>query len=470
METTIESSLRRQLLLYFLLSAFTFSFLVLPHQAGVSVPIFVLIQAGFLYYAAPKKKPLFVLIPIFILALNAFISANPMWRIPNLFVVTVLYGAMAVCMTSGISLKDTSSTLFLRLLETIYKAFARFPLPFRWVGQVKKERLPIVQRVFIGIAISVPALLFLILMLSMADMIFSRTVERFLEHLFAIIQLSTILRILGGILAGLFLFGILYGTWTVRGFDKTQNENRQRTGDCIILNIVLGAVLLVYTIFVIIQFRYLFAPPNSLPHGFTFEAYARRGFFELLFLTGVNIAFILLTVWLTKAQSGGGAKLTKLLCLYLCAVTVVLLISSFYRMWLHGADDGLTRMRLLVFGFLIFECLGLIITFFYIIKPKFNITLVYCLIALSYFLLLNLVPIDRIIARDQVNRYFETGQAGIHYTLTLSPDAAPEIARLLQSENPQTQESARAYFDALEHTTGWRQWNLSLNRALRLGR
>jgi uncharacterized membrane protein len=92
--------------------------------------------------------------------------------------------------------------------------------------------------------------------------------------------------------------------------------------------------------------------------------YARRGFFELIFLTGVNIAFILLTVWLTKAQKSRAANLTKILCLYLCAITVILLISSFYRMWLHGYDDGLTRMRFLVFGFLIFEFIGLIFTFF----------------------------------------------------------------------------------------------------------
>jgi len=469
-ESMIEPRLKRNLLLYLLVSALSFSFFVLTPRAGISVSLFVLIQAGFLYVLVPRKRPLVVLIPVFILALNAFLSANPMWRIVNLALAGPLYALMALWISSGISLKDTSATLFLRLGETIHRAFSCILIPFRWGGEAKKESIPLMRRVFIGLAISVPVLLFLIVMLSMADMIFSRGVERFFHGLFAFIRPSTIVRFAFGGLVGLYLFGLLYGVLVAKGEETVEREGRERRGDCMIFNIVLISVLLVYTLFAMIQFRYLFAPPDRLPYGFTFEAYARRGFFELLFLTGVNIAFILLTVWLTKAQKGSGVKLTKILCLYLCAITVVLLMSSFYRMWLHGADDGLTRMRLMVFGFLIFEGLGLLVTFFYILKPKFNIVAVYCCIALCYYLLLNLVPIDRIVARDQINRYFETGRGGIDYTLTLSPDAAPEIARLFLSENAHTQGRARAYFDNLEGNENWRQWNLSLDRAQRLGR
>ena len=93
-----------------------------------------------------------------------------------------------------------------------------------------------------------------------------------------------------------------------------------KQGDTLILNILLFAIAAVYTIFAVVQFRYLFAE-QTLPYGLTYTEYARKGFFELLFLTGINI----------------------------------LLASSFYRMWLYNEDDGLTRLRFLVFGFLIFE-------------------------------------------------------------------------------------------------------------------
>ena len=460
---------KRKLLIYLLISIISFIYFVTVPDAGIGVVIFMVIQGAGLYFMLPQKKYLLILVPIFILALNSFISANPMWRISNLFVGSALYGLMAVWIVYGISFKDTSCAVFIRLGQGVCGAFLRASAPFKWGAEAKAGSLSVVRRVLIGIAISIPTLIFLVVMLSRADMIFFRTAERFFDEILSLFSVSTIVRTWLGVVIGLYLFGIAYAMLAGKA-ENTGTVIRQFVGDSMIINIVLSSVLLVYTMFVGIQFRYLFAAPDNLPYGLNFVTYARRGFFELLFLTFVNIAFILVSVWLTKRQTGSGVKLTKGLCMYLCAVTVVLLVSSFYRMWLYGSDDGLTRMRLLVFGFLFFELIGLIFTFFYIAKPKFNIVLVYCLVALSYYLVLNLVPIDRVIAREQINRYFATGHGGIHYAISLSPDAAPEIARLLQSENIYTRNYAQAYFveREAEMGAGWRQWNLSRSRMSRI--
>jgi len=466
----IRSKLKRKLIGYFILSAVSFSYLVLAPHAGISALIFVALQSVYLYVLVPNKKPLLTLIPIFILALNAFVSANGMWRLPNLFVALALYNVMALWLTHRLGLKETLLRFLQNIGENILMTLHHFGKPFEWGAEAQKEHLPIIKRVCIGIGISVPILLFLLVMLSMADAIFSYTLARFIDWLSRLIELDTLIRIAGGVLAGLILFGILYGVHRGRPA-REPAVPKTKSGDLMILNIVLISVLLIYTLFVVIQFRYLFARPDHLPYGLDFVHYARRGFFELLALTGVNILFILIAVWLSKAQTGRWAKLTKILCLYLCAVTMVLLVSSFYRMWLYGSDDGLTRLRFLVFGFLFFEAIGLVATFFYIIRPKFNIIAIYCVIALSYYLLLNIVPMDRMIARDQINRYFHTGRGGIHYTLTLSSDAAPEIERLLEADNPETRKRAEQYLEWAEHIdstrTNWRQWNLSIDRASR---
>jgi len=468
---------KRDLLIYLLVSAVSFTILVAPHRAGISVFIFMLIQAGWLYYLKLPKMQLLMLAPVFVLTLNAFISANPMWRAPNLVVAAVLYAFMAVWIVSGISFKDTSPTLFLRFAEIVGNSILHFPLPFKWSSNASIKKLPIIRRVLVGVIISVPVLLFLILMLSSADAIFSHAVEGIFIGILNLINFHTILRILLGFVVGLYLFGILYCVFVRE--EQTQAKSIQVKGDCVILGVVLTSVLLVYTLFVAIQFRYLFAPPYDLPYGLNFVTYARRGFFELLFLTFVNIAFILAAVWLIKSQTSRGAALIKWLCMYLCAVTVVLLVSSFYRMWLYSVSDGLTRMRTLVFGFLIFEGIGLVFTFFYIMRPKFNIVLVYCLIALSYYMVLNVVPLDRIIAREQVSRYVVSGNTGgLRYATSLSADAAPEIALLLDSDDADVRYLAQWYFYRIQSThwwnrvdgnAGWRQWNIAWERALRLG-
>jgi hypothetical protein len=452
---------RRNLLFYLLISATSFIFLVATPRAGISVLIFMIIQAEALRFFIPRKSLLF-LAPIFILALNSFISANLMWRAANIPVAAAIYGAMAVQITCGISLKDTSLAFFQRLAEAISNALASFGVPISWGAEAQIQNVPTIRRVLKGAAISVPVLFFLTALLSSADLIFQQIVQNLFDDTFSRINFSTVARIAFGVVAGLFLFGIVYVILNFKNeFEDAEPEKKSPVGDTIVIGIVLGSALLVYTLFVAIQFGYLFSSLDNLPYNLNSVSYARRGFFELLFLTFVNISAILATVWRVKTKG------IKLMCVYLCAITVVLLASSFYRMYLYGADDGLTRMRFLVFGFLFFELIGLLFTFFYIAKPKFNIVLVYCFIALSYFLLLNLTPIDRIIARDQINRYFETGRGGVEYSVTLSPDAAPEIKRLLQSPNEKTRTLARNYLDSIEPTKGWRQWNLSQSRAVR---
>ena len=74
-----------------------------------------------------------------------------------------------------------------------------------------------------------------------------------------------------------------------------------------------------------------------------------------MFLSGFNIMLILISVRLTRLREGLGPKIAGYLCHYLCVVTIILLTSSFYRLWLYSADFGLTRLRLLVFGFLILK-------------------------------------------------------------------------------------------------------------------
>jgi len=459
-----------QMLCYLLVSAIGFTALILPNNAGISVPIFVIIQAVFLYFIAPKRKPLLMLLPIFILALNSFISANDMWHISNFFVALILYSVMTLWMMDRLPLKEVSIRFITNILENIFEPLHHMGAPFRWFKDRNKGNAETTRRVILGIVISIPCLLFLILMLSAADEVFSHGSARVFTDFMLSINFTFIFKIIVGFTAGFYLFGFIYSTYKPK--DDKKVEVKTKNGDLIILNILLTSILFIYTIFVIIQFRYLFADGNNLPYGLSYTYYARHGFFELLFLSFVNIMLILITVWLTKTKSGSGVKFTKILCYYLCAVTVILLISSFYRMWLYNIDDGLTRLRLLVFGFLFFEAIGLIITFFYIYKPKFNIIAVYLIIGLTYYLVLNLVPIDRIIAKEQIDRYFRTGEGGVTYSLTLSDDAAPEIARLLNSNDEAIKANANQYFQDnsqwyRDNIKSWQAWNWSRYANLR---
>lgn len=474
-ESAVAPNIKRGLLAYTIITALTFTFFVTNFRAGISIPIFVIIQFFILYVTMPKKKPLLMFVPIFILALNAFISANTMWRVPNFIVAVVLFGVMILWYTNQLVLNRTLTGFVFKTLSVLTTPFKSFEMPFIWCLEGRKENLPIIKRVAIAIAITIPCLIFLLIMLSSADAVFSHFVSEFIWMGLIHFNMGVFVRLLVGFAVAIFLFGLVHYALNPNAEKIDATEIPQKTGDLLILNILFVSIMVIYTVFVAIQFRYLFARPDYLPFGLNFVTYARRGFFELMFLSSVNIGFILLSVWLSKGQQVKNAvKLTKFLCLYLCGVTSVLLVSSFYRMWLYGADDGLTRMRFLVFGFLIFKSFGIIATFIYITKPRFNIIAVYCVIALVYYLFLNIVPMDAIVARSQIDRYFNTGRGGIAYVMTLSPDAAPQIARLRESDAVNTRVATRDYFRQNFsypgwQQAGWRRWNLSVSRFNRLG-
>jgi len=156
----MEKAFKLKFLGYLLISAASFSYLVLPQNAGVSVPIFVMIQFICLCFLAPKKKPLLMFIPIFILASNSFISANEIWRVPNLFVSLALYSVMTLMMVDRFPIKEVSLKFMTNTLENILEPLRYFSSPVKWSAEAGKDNAQTIKRVFIGIGISIPCLIF----------------------------------------------------------------------------------------------------------------------------------------------------------------------------------------------------------------------------------------------------------------------------------------------------------------------
>ena len=457
----MERDIKIKMLIYALVSAVSFTYLVLPQNAGVSIPVFTIIQFICLWFILPKKKSLLTFIPIFILSLNSFIYQNKMWSFSNFIIMTMLYSVILLALNENFSFIKIEFKLLSSIFKTMFVPFKFLIIPFKWFGELNKGNTKLIVRIFIGISLSFPILCFLIVMLSSADSIFAHNVFEVFKDTFSLIKPNAILKTWGGLIAGIYLFGIAYMSYLVKE-PQVENVKSSMNGDLVVLNIIMVSILTVYTAFVVIQFRYLFSGAE-LPYDLSYSDYARKGFFELLFLTAANIFMIILNVNLTKAKQGVWAKINECFCHYLCVLTIILLSSSWYRMWLYSYDDGLTRLRLLVFGFLIFECIGLLITFFYIRKQNFNIISIYLLIAFTYYAVLNVFPIDRVVARDQINRYLDEKTDWVGYVFTLSADATPEIERLLYIED--TRDEANefiAYHDRRYKAipARWQRWHL----------
>ncbi|HCS09866.1 MAG TPA: hypothetical protein DIV40_00290, partial [Clostridiales bacterium] len=322
-----------------------------------------------------------------------------------------------------------------KTIVNIFEPFINFIVPFKWITERTKntEKNILVKRIILGVAISIPSVVFLVMMLSQADLVFYNNFIIFNDWIKRLFDFINIFKIIIGAFAGLYLFGHLYSVFIKEDngmkmiINKTNDANKIK-GDVIVFNILLMSILTVYSIFIVIQFKYLFSG-GTLPNGLNYSEYARRGFFELVFLSVLNIALILLTTYLLKDKiyedKNKWALFTKLMLVYLCVITGILLISSYYRMSLYDSAYGFTRLRVLVYIFLIFEAIGLIVTLIYIVRHNFNILIVYAAIGLAFYLTLNLVKIDEIIAKRNVDMYLSgrAEEVDIDYLFSLSPDA-----------------------------------------------
>lgn len=486
----MESRMRINLLLYAVLSAATYIVLILTPWPGISVPLFFIVQFAAVYYVIRKREEvknirgILWMIPIIIISLNRFISANNLWSPLNFWVIVGMYSIMILMLKGELNIIMLNIKSILLVILNVFAPLIHFITPFRWLAEKSRdtERSMLMKRILIGIIISVPSVLFLVLMLSSADMVFKNNFDNYLVWIEKIFEAFNFIKLIMGTVVGLYLFGHLYSVFEEReksiGNIVSLNTNPLKVkGDTVILNILLVSILFIYTIFMVIQFRYLFSA-GELPNGLNYAEYARRGFFELVFLSVLNIGLILLISYLLKdkiyVEKNKWAMGTKIMLIYLCIITGTLLISSYYRMSLYDGAYGFTRLRILVYLFLLFEAIGLAATLLYILKHNFNLLFVYVVIAIGFYLTINVVKIDAVIAKRNIDMYLagQTESLDLYYLSGLSTDAVPEMMRLVEDENVDvavkniTKKYLRDQYEyRVNYEYGWQSYNLSVDKA-----
>lgn len=429
-------------------------YLLFYQYSSLGVFIFGIVESVFLVLLQSEKKRLPYIIPIVIFSLNAFLSGNTMWKIPNLFLSLIIF---ILFFRDG----NSDEEFYAGLLKDIIMPFKYFGEPFKWIAQTKNQNNNFIKRVALSFFICIPIVGICVYLMCSADLVFSKMLSDLLENIAEYINMITVYKVIFALISALYVSGIFFNSR-----DKKENKilnTGKLNGDSLIINIILTVISILYLVFIVIQIRYLFAGAK-LPFGFTYAQYARKGFFEMFLLTGLNIFLIVATVNLLKENR---KIYTEIMQYCLCIFTVILLVSSFYRMYLYTEFQGLTRLRFMVFGFLIFEFIGLLATLIYIRKPKILISVCYFSLGFIYYILLNIVPMDYFVAKSQIDRFFKGDSRGLSYVVTLSSDAAPQIKRLSDSNDEAACSFAQSYFSDIKGTedSDWRSINLSVKKA-----
>ncbi len=185
---------------------------------------------------------------------------------------------------------------------------------------------------------------------------------------------------------------------------------------------------LVYILFDFIQIRSLIFHQGL--KNINYAQYARSGFFQLMFISVINIIILLLS-----KRSDKDTKFVKAMSLLMVGLTFIIIISSFLRMYMYESQYGYTLLRLLVYVILFTETLLLIPTILYIINPKINILKYYIIISYTVYTLLALAPVDYFIAYNNIERYHKTGKIDVYYLENSSTDNIPLLCNLYKELN-----------------------------------
>lgn len=465
-----------------------FTYLFYNRAPGISFLIFAVAFIGFLAYSLKQADLLrwdwawLFAVPILLLSARYFLSTNVILNILNFPVIVALSIGMAALLVNkkvdwgklGFILTMTEKSMvpivfFYKPYQYIYEKMS-VNKSGKWRGTALK--------IFIGLLISLPLLLVILVLLASADAVFSHTLAVIPQFLGNWLDGRTIaqgiIRIILTILAATYLFAFIFVLLKPNSETITEKlgEFKRPEADSTVTITILSLVNIIYILFSIIQFSYLFAGNNSLPGGLSYAEYARRGFFELLFVTIINFSIILGVLYFTENKKGAVGNTIKAMLLLISGATFVMLYSSFYRMGLYQQNYGYTYLRIFVYFCLAVEAIALVGTVAYIIKRSFSLMKVYIVTFLVCLTVLNYMNMDKIIASSNIDMYNKTGKIDFAYLTMLSQDQVPEIATLLNSKDEKLKAQVKTYFvklkKDLQRPRSWVEFNYARYEALKI--
>jgi hypothetical protein len=239
------------------------------------------------------------------------------------------------------------------------------------------------------------------------------------------------------------------------------------------LGVVLGLLDILFLAFVIVQFRYLFGGADLVlvSPTLTYAEYARRGFFELVWVAALLLSIMLFLDWLARLDRPREVVIYRMLAGLLVALLFVVIVSALQRMRLYTQEYGLTELRLYTTAFMLWITAGAVWFLATVLRDHRERFLFGALVAgLVVAGGLDVLNPDDLIVRTNAARHDAPARFDAVYTLNLSADATPALIDALPSM-PENQRAsvANRLLTRWESAQAqdWRSWSYGRWQAFR---
>ncbi len=441
-------------------------------EIGISYLLFITAFYALFFYRyrgfsfSHQRFGYLILICIWILAASYFLNDNQFFFALNILVIPALVFFHLVVVTSQKNMR-WNKPVFITYMFSRLGAALKYNFIFAsLIGKVLRQgmdesKYQVWKKVCIGILISVPVLFVVLGLLMSADSQFERLIGG-IPHWVQLINGEVVFRIMVVLFYTFAFFGLLQALMKKQINAITSNGNNQAFKlDAIITITVLVLINAVYVLFTIVQFKYFFS--GSLQGDFTYAEYARKGFFELLFVTLINLSITILVLTFVDKTIFFIKRLIQILLTALVLSSAVLLSSAFMRLSMYEEAYGFSFIRIMAHSFMIFLVVIFTYTLIKIWMEKLSLFHFYFISSLLYYTVMNVIDVEKMIVSKNIERYEQSGKIDIHYLNSLSYtgilgliDLYEENKQLPGLKNMLVERKNQAKFDNIP----WQSYNL----------
>lgn len=465
-----------------------FNLLFYGKPLGLSYPLYISALYSFLLWNIKKNRKLKFdftgLLGISIMALSSsyFFFSNPIFEVLNFFMIPILFVAHTLLLTSNNRYKWYEARF---LVDLLYGMFAR-PLrnclkPLSLISRNAKRRVnfgkyTVAGKVLAGLMLTIPLLIVVIPLLASADDVFRYFIEQ-IPNLFKDINIGQFIPrfLIVTIVTGLvfsYLWSLFYSkTESTSIISNVKILSPGAFLDPITVTTLLILIDVLYVFFIAVQFSYLFGSlTDGLPQNFTYAQYARKGFFELVAVTVINLVILIGNMNFVKASGRKIDKVVRALNTALVISTFIMLLSAHLRMSLYEEAYGFTYLRILTHVFMGYLFVLVTVSLAKIWRHSIPLLKSFIVISIVAYTLLNYINVDQLIVKNNIERYNKGNPIDISYLTTLSYDAVPQLVDFMNGTTDRElamklENELKHKKDVLAKATPWQSFNISKYRA-----
>ena len=406
------------------------SILMYSKSLGLNVILFVVPVLVFLIWIMRKnnliknKKGLLFTVPIALLSSTYFIYDHTFLKVLNALVIPTLIILMYI-----FTVRPTNrfTRAFVDYIYLIFEPLGCIGKIFNLLGMKLGKILklsPEGKKKVVSVLIVAPITIAVLYFLSKGDMMFAKM----MDYVIKILKSIKISELLGRfiILSILFIYFssvVNYLLFNYENKDKSVTEKKKF--EPFTMELLLTVLNIIYFAFAVIQVVSLVF--HKVASSIDYARYARSGFFWLIVISIINLIILLLTKRVKNEKTNNYIKGMGVI---MTILTLVVIASSFTRMYMYCDYFGYTTLRLTVYSGLITLAILLIPTLIYLFNSNSNVFKHYLSIIVVSYTIMNLLPLNNIIANHNIERFYEKGKIDQYYLQNYSADNINQLTKL----------------------------------------